>query len=183
MQYPFLHRSRCNCTIGERKAKTKNNAGRFSPQPSVLEWPGRKIKWLSLSPTWKRRHSPELQNRSSAPSSGRGECEKETWPMQFRNCFSRQFVIQVDPTENRNHYLGHIDAPISIGLYRSRFVRNCFAWSFEPAIFRNQQIILPHKAMNPLLINRKLFMISEICPDTTITLIWMFRLQLLDLLQ
>ena len=23
VQYPFLHRSRCNCTIGERKAKTK----------------------------------------------------------------------------------------------------------------------------------------------------------------
>ena len=91
--------------------------------------------------------------------------------------------MQVDPAENRNHHFGHIGAPISIGLYRSRFVRNCFAWSFEPAIFRNQQIILPHKAMNPLLINRKLFMISEICPDTTITPIWMFRLQLLDLLQ
>ena len=48
MQYPFLHRSRCNCTIGGRKAKTKNNAGRFSPPPSALERPGRRAKMAHI---------------------------------------------------------------------------------------------------------------------------------------
>ena len=86
--------------------------------------------------------------------------------------------MQVNPAENLNHHLGHIDATISIRLYRLRFVRNCFAWSFESAFFRNQQIILLYKVMNPLQIDRKLLMIFEICPDVAITPLCMFRLKL-----
>lgn len=41
-------------------------------------------------------------------------------------------------------------------------MRDRFAWSLELAVFRNLQIVLLHKTMNPLLIDRELYQVSAI---------------------
>ena len=84
--------------------------------------------------------------------------------------------MQIDPAESRNHHLGHIDSPIPVRLNRPRLVRNGLARRFEVMVFRNEQIELSHKAVYPFPVDRTLFMVLEIRPNTTIPTIWVLRL-------
>ena len=83
--------------------------------------------------------------------------------------------MQIDPAESRNHHLGHIDPPIPVRLNRPRLVRNGLARRFEVTVFRNEQIELSHKTVYPFPVDRTLFMVLEIRPNTTIPPIWVLR--------
>ena len=87
--------------------------------------------WRLFNPIWKLEIDSIIQSRDPIRRlAAQAHMSGQQFPGSPVN-----HDMQADPAENRNHYLGHIDAPISIGLYRSRFVRDCFAWSLEPAIF------------------------------------------------
>ena len=91
--------------------------------------------------------------------------------------------VQINPAIRRNHSLGHINSPITVRFNRPWLAVDRLARSFESAVFGDKQLVLFHKTVDPFPVDRKFFMVPEICPDAAIPPIRVFRFEPLNMRQ
>jgi hypothetical protein len=71
-----------------------------------------------------------------------------------------------DPAEALDHDLAHLNAPPLIGFGRRRFMGYRGTLGFQPAVGRPQEMVLPHQAQKPLLVDLEVLDEVEVRPDS-----------------
>jgi len=85
--------------------------------------------------------------------------------------------MQINPSENRDHDLRHVNSPKSIRFDRAGLQSGCLAGRLQCLVFENQQLMRFHQTVNPFSVDGQMLMEFQIRPDPAISPIGMFRLQ------